>query len=68
MIPEPAGTTALATNPDYAMLFAKLGLGSLTVGIALVVLNPFLRRLITDKAEPDPADAPTPTGPAPLAV
>ena len=50
MIPEPTGTTALATNPDYIKLFAELGLGSLAVGIALVVLNPFLRKLITDKA------------------
>jgi POT family proton-dependent oligopeptide transporter len=51
MIPEPAGTTALVTNPDYMKLFAALGVGSLVVGLALVVLNPFLRRLITDKAE-----------------
>jgi proton-dependent oligopeptide transporter, POT family len=51
MIPEPAGTTALVTNPDYVKLFAALGVGSLVVGVALVVLNPFLRRLITDKAE-----------------
>ena len=27
MIPEPAGTTAVATNPEYVMLFAKLGAG-----------------------------------------
>jgi hypothetical protein len=38
MIPEPTGTTAVATNPGYAKLFAELGLGSLAVGIALVVL------------------------------
>ncbi len=68
MIPEPAGTTAIATNPDYAILFAKLGAGSLAVGIALIVLNPFLRRLITDKAETDPAAAPLPSGPAPVAM
>lgn len=55
MIPEPTGTTAVATNPDYMKLFAELGLGSLAVGIALVVLIPFLRKLITDKAEV-PAD------------
>jgi hypothetical protein len=29
----------------------ELGAGSLAVGIALVVLIPFLRKLITDKAE-----------------
>jgi len=51
MIPEPTGTTAVATNPGYAKLFAELGLGSLAVGVALVVLIPVLRKLITDKAE-----------------
>jgi len=54
MIPEPSGTTALVTNPEYVKLFAALGLGSLVVGVALVVLIPFLRRLITDKAEIPP--------------
>jgi proton-dependent oligopeptide transporter, POT family len=64
MIPEPAGTTALVTNPDYVKLFGALGLGSLVVGIALLVLIPFLRKLITDKAEaPSAEEAPTPAGP-----
>ncbi len=58
MIPEPTGTTAVATNPEYAKLFAELGAGSLVVGIALVVLIPFLRKLITDKAEMPPAEMP----------
>jgi POT family proton-dependent oligopeptide transporter len=58
MIPEPTGTTAAATNPGYAKLFAELGAGSLAVGIALVVLIPFLRKLITDKAETPPAEVP----------
>jgi POT family proton-dependent oligopeptide transporter len=56
MIPEPNGTTAVATNPEYIKLFAELGAGSLAVGIALVVLIPFLRRLITDKAEIPPEE------------
>ncbi len=56
MIPEPNGTTALATNPDYMKLFGALGAGSLVVGIALVVLIPFLRRLISDKAEVAPEE------------
>ena len=56
MIPEPTGTTAAATNPGYANLFAELGAGSLAVGIALVVLIPFLRKLITDKAETPPPE------------
>src|SRR6478672_8496833 len=58
MIPDPTGTTAVATNPGYAKLFAELGAGSLVVGIALVVLIPFLRKLITDKAETIPAEVP----------
>lgn len=60
MIPEPTGTTPAATNPGYAKLFAELGVGSLVVGIALVVLIPFLRKLITDKAEPVPVVEPVP--------
>src|SRR5437763_4287413 len=63
MIPEPTGTTAVATNAGYARLFAELGAGSLAVGILLVVLIPFLRRLITDKAEPTPAVTTVPVGP-----
>ncbi len=49
MVPEPAGTTAVATNPEYASLFSRLGWGSTAVGIVLVLLIPFLRRLIRDK-------------------
>ncbi len=56
MIPEPKGTTAVATNPEYAQLFGALGLGALVVGVALIVLIPFLRKLITDKAEVPPED------------
>jgi proton-dependent oligopeptide transporter, POT family len=52
MIPEAAGTTARATNASYAMLFGQLGLGSLAVGVVLVLLIPFLRRLIRDKETP----------------
>src|SRR6266545_2107462 len=59
MIPEPTGTTAVATNPAYVKLFAELGFGSLAVGIVLVVLIPFLRKLITDKAETPPVEAAT---------
>jgi len=43
----------------YAKLFAELGAGSLAVGIVLVVLIPFLRKLITDKAEKPPVEAAT---------
>jgi POT family proton-dependent oligopeptide transporter len=56
MIPEPAGTTAAATNAGYVKLFAGLGAGTLVVGVALVLLIPLLRRLITDKAEIPPEE------------
>ena len=59
MIPDPTGTTAVAANPGYAKLLAELGAGSLAAGIALVVLIPFLRKLITDKAETLPIEAAT---------
>ena len=39
-------------------LFAGLGAGSFAVGIALVLLIPFLRKLITDKAEATPLETP----------
>ncbi len=58
MIPEPNGATAVATNPGYVKLFAELGAGSLLVGVALVVLIPFLRKLITDKAEAPMTETP----------
>ncbi len=52
MIPEPSGTTALITNPEYAQLFTRLGWGAMAVGVMLVLLIPFLRTLITDRAAP----------------
>src|SRR5499427_3645993 len=57
MIPNPTGTTAVATNAGYAKLFAELGAVTFGVGIALVVLIPLLRKLITDKVE-TPAEMP----------
>jgi POT family proton-dependent oligopeptide transporter len=48
MIPDPAGATALVTNPEYSRLFSALGWGSTVVGIVLVLMIPFLRRLIKD--------------------
>jgi POT family proton-dependent oligopeptide transporter len=69
MIPEPTGATAAATNPGYIKLFTELGMGSLAVGIALLVLIPFLRKLITDKAEVVSAEeTPTPAGPVVPAI
>ena len=49
MVPEPSGTTALLSNPEYMGLFSRLGWGSTVVGILLVLLIPFLRRLIKDQ-------------------
>jgi len=49
MVPEPGEGTPVTTNPVYARLFAELGCGSLAVGIVLIVLIPFLRRLIKDE-------------------
>ena len=46
MVPEPSGTTAVATNPGYADLFLRLGLGAAAFGMVLVLLIPRLRRLI----------------------
>jgi POT family proton-dependent oligopeptide transporter len=48
MIPEPTGTTATATNPEYSKLFARLGWGSFIAGVVLIALIPLLRKLIQD--------------------
>ena len=48
MVPEPTGTTAIATNPDYSKLFSRLGWASFVAGVALIALIPLLRRLIRD--------------------
>ncbi|HJV70489.1 oligopeptide:H+ symporter [Ideonella sp.] len=52
MLPEPAGSTPVATNPVYGHLFAELGWGSVAVGVTLVLLIPVLRRLIRDQDTP----------------
>jgi len=52
MVPEPSEGTALTTNHVYSTLFAELGCGSLVVGVALVLLIPFLRKLIRDEETP----------------
>ncbi len=58
MIPEPSEGTAVTTNPVYARLFVELGCGSLAVGLGLVILVPFLRKLIRDEeASPPPAES-----------
>jgi len=64
MVPDAAEGAALITNPDYATLFTKLGLGSTIVGVMLVLLIPFLRKLIQVKETmtsqvPEPLEATT---------
>ncbi len=51
MVPEPSEGSAVTTNPVYSKLFIELGCGSVVVGIVLVLLIPFLRKLITDGKE-----------------
>jgi POT family proton-dependent oligopeptide transporter len=51
MIPEATGSPA-TTNAAYFTLFARLGLGAVAVGIVLIALIPFLRRLIRDRETP----------------
>ncbi|MCA9521008.1 MAG: peptide MFS transporter [Myxococcales bacterium] len=61
MVPEPKGTTALATNHEYSVLFTKLGIGTIIASILLALLVPKLRTLIKDAvpaADPAPDVAP----------
>lgn len=53
MVPEPSEGSAATTNPVYSKLFVELGCGSLIVGVVLIFMIPFLRKLITDAAEND---------------
>ena len=58
MIPEPSEGTPLTTNGVYSRLFLELGCGSLIVGVVLILLIPFLRRLIKEQARPESPGAP----------
>lgn len=49
LVPEPSEGTAHSTNHVYSTLFVELGCGSLVVGVLLVLMIPFLRKLITDE-------------------
>jgi POT family proton-dependent oligopeptide transporter len=57
MVPDAAGGQALATDPAYAKLFGQLGWSSTIVGVVLLLLIPFLRRLIKDRQPPEAAPA-----------
>ena len=52
-IPTAQDAAPQVTNPFYAMLFGRLGWGTVGVGIALALLIPFLRRLISSKDTPE---------------
>ena len=57
LIPEPSTGAALSTNAAYSNLFTQLGCGALGVGVALVLLIPFLRRLINSVEVKPPVGA-----------
>jgi POT family proton-dependent oligopeptide transporter len=57
MVPEPSEGSAVTTNAVYSKLFFELGCGSLVVGVLLLVLYPFLKKLITDGVESDSESA-----------
>jgi POT family proton-dependent oligopeptide transporter len=52
-IPTAQDAAPQVTNPFYAMLFGRLGWGTVGVGVVLALLIPFLRKLISDKDTPD---------------
>ncbi len=51
MIPDPGEGAAISTNVAYVHLFSQLGWGTVGVGVLLVLLIPFLRRLIKDEVQ-----------------
>ena len=55
LIPEAGEGMAVATNPTYHHIFSMLGWGSVGVGVLMVVVIPFLRKLISNTSEPRPA-------------
>jgi POT family proton-dependent oligopeptide transporter len=57
MVPEPTGTTAIATNPEYSKLFSRLGWSSFVAGVALIALIRLLRRLIQESPARTPEAA-----------
>lgn len=55
MIPEATDGMASSTNPTYGHIFSMLGWGACVVGVILVIMIPFLRKLITSGAQPQEA-------------
>lgn len=58
MVPDPGAGSPLTTNAGYASLFASLGWGSVAVGVVLVLLVPFLNKLIQDAPVTAPETTP----------
>jgi proton-dependent oligopeptide transporter, POT family len=56
MVPEPSEGSAVTTNAVYSKLFIELGCGAVVVGLVLVMLTPFLRKLITDAEKAAPPE------------
>jgi POT family proton-dependent oligopeptide transporter len=52
-IPTAADAAPQITNPFYAMLFGRLGWGTVAVGVVLALMIPFLTRLISSKDTPE---------------
>ena len=62
-IPTAQDAAPQVTNAFYAMLFGRLGWGTLAVGVVLALMIPFLRKLISDKDTPDVDELPPPAMP-----
>lgn len=50
MVPEARVGLAATTNPIYTSIFSNLGWGSVAVGVVMILLIPFLRKLISNTA------------------
>ncbi len=48
LIPEPTAGLASSTNAAYSSIFNTLGWSAMAIGVILVILIPFLRKLIKD--------------------
>ena len=50
LVPEARVGLAATTNPIYTSIFSNLGWGSVAVGVVMILLIPFLRKLISNTA------------------
>ena len=53
LVPEAREGLAATTNPIYTSIFSNLGWGSVAVGVVMILLIPFFRKLITNGATVD---------------